>query len=357
MRHAHRSRTNAWSVTLALAMVLFGGIVGSGCGSASGASGGNGGSGTTITLYNAQHQQTTDALVKAFTQRTGIHVRVESNNEDILTAQIEQEGGRSSADVFYSENSNWTQQLADRKLLAKVDPSTLANVPERDSAPDGTWVGVSARISAMVYNPTKITASQLPNSVLGMANPRYKGKIEIAPAETDFWPIVSSVAGADGDSRALAWLKGLNANAGAGDNVPDSETLISDVSHGVTDFALIDHYYFYRLRAEVGNGSLHAKLAYFAPGDPGYVEDISAAGVLRSSTHQKAAQEFVAFLTSTAGQRVLASGDSFEYPIHPGIGANPQLTPLAQLKPSSFSPQELGAGLNAQKLLQQAGLI
>ena len=123
----------------------------------------------TITLYNAQHEQTTDALIAAFTKQTGIKVRVDNDDEDALTAQIEQEGSRSPADVFYTENSNWLQQLDDQGLLAKVDPSTLANVPKADSAANGDWVGVSARVSVLVYNPSKI--KRLPAAHVG-AGPR-----------------------------------------------------------------------------------------------------------------------------------------------------------------------------------------
>jgi iron(III) transport system substrate-binding protein len=311
----------------------------------------------TITLYNAQHEQTTDAMIAAFTRQTGIKVRVLSDDEDVLTAQIEQEGSRSPADVFYTENSNWLAQLDDRGLLAKVDASTLANVPTSDNATDGDWVGVSARISVLIYNTKKLTPSQLPTSVLGLADPKWKGKIEIAPSETDFWPVVSSIARVDGDAAAVAWLKGIKANAGANDDVPDNETLTSDVSQGTTELALINHYYFYRLQAEVGAASVHANLAYFAPLDPGYVEDISGAAILKSSKHQAAAQEFLAFMTSEAGQDVLAHSDSFEYPIHPGVAANPELTPLDQLQPNSFTPTDLGTGLDAEKLLQEAGLI
>ena len=207
------------------------------------------GSGQTITVYNAQHEQTTDAMIAAFTKATGINVRVVNDDEDVLTAQIEQEGSRSPADVFYTENSNWLQQLANRGMLAKVDASSLANVPAADSAADGDWAGVSARISAIVYNPAKISAAQLPKSILDMANPKYKGEFEIAPSETDFWPLVASVAKAKGDAAALAWLESLKANA-SDDNVPDNETLTSDVSQGVTDFAVINHYYYYRLQAD-----------------------------------------------------------------------------------------------------------
>ncbi|MBV9010831.1 MAG: extracellular solute-binding protein [Pseudonocardiales bacterium] len=311
----------------------------------------------TITLYNAQHEQTTNALIAAFTKQTGIKVRVDNNSEDVLTAQIEQEGNRSPADVVYTENSNWLQQLDDRGLLAKVDAATLANVPTADSATNGDWVGVSARVSGMVYNPSKVSAAQLPKSVLDLADPRWKGKIELAPAETDFWPIVSSVARAKGNAATLAWLKGLKANAGTGDNVPDNETLTRDVNQGTTDLAIVNQYYVYRLQAEVGRGSIHAKTAYFAPHDPGYVEDISGAAVLKSSTHQAAAQKFLAFLTSDAGQSIIVHSESFEYPIHPGVAANPELPPLSHLQPTSFTPAELGTGLDAKTLLQQAGLI
>ncbi len=225
--------------------------------------------GTTITLYNAQHPQTTDALVAAFTRQTGIKVRVENDDEDVLTAQIEEEGARSPADVFYAENSNWLQQLDDRDMLAPVSASTLASVPHQDNAPNGEWVGVSARISVMVYDPANVSASELPSSVLDLAKPQWKGKIEIAPSETDFWPIVVSVARSRGHAAAVAWLEGLKANAGGNDNVPDNETLTSDINQGLTDLAVINHYYYYRFRAEIGKSAVSAKIAYFAAGDPG----------------------------------------------------------------------------------------
>jgi len=321
------------------------------------ACGGPGSSTPVLTLYNAQHEQTTDALVAAFTKQTGIKVQIENNSEDTLTAQIIQEGARSPADVFYAENSNWLEQLAEAKLLAKVSAPTLAAVPAQDSSTSGLWVGVSARISTMIYHTGSIDPSPLPTSVLQLADPKWKGKIELAPTETDFWPIVSSVASAEGHDATLAWLEGLKANAGANDNVPSNETVTSDVNQGVSQLSLINSYYWYRLRAEVGAGSMHSAVATFAPGDPGYVQDISGAAVLRSSTHQAAAQKFLAFLTSEAGQRILASGDSFEYPIRPGVTANPQLTPLDQLHPNGFTPADLGTGLNAKALLQEAGLL
>jgi iron(III) transport system substrate-binding protein len=327
-------------------------VVVAGCGGAAGDPGR-----PTLTLYNAQHQETTDALIKAFTAQTGIAVRVKSADEALLTAQIEQEGSHSPADVFYAENSNWLQQLDDRGLLTPVSASTLARVPRRDSARDGAWLGLSGRFSEIIYNPRKISAAQLPRSVLQLASPAYKGELELAPAETDFWPIVASIARADSSAATLTWLKGIKSNAGSNASAPDNETLVSDVSKGLAGIGLINHYYYYRLRAETGTGSLHAKLAPLAPGDPGYVEDISGAAILKSSRNQAAAQKFLAFLASPAGQRVIARSASFEYPLVRGIAPNPALPPISSLHPNSITPAEIGTGLEARDLLREAGLI
>jgi iron(III) transport system substrate-binding protein len=347
----------ALSCSAALAISACGGSSGSSSSTGAGGSGDPSGSSQTLTLYNAQHEETTTALVKAFTAQTGIKVRVKSDDESVLTAQIEQEGSRSPADVFYTENSNWLQQLDDRGLLAKVNASTLADVPAADSATNGNWLGVSGRFSVMIYNPDKISAAQMPKSVMDLADPKYKGKLELAPGETDFWPIVTSIEHAKGKDAALNWLKAIKSNAGSDDHTPDNETLVSDVSKGDADMGLINHYYFYRLRDEMGAGNFHAKLSLFAPRDPGYVEDISGAAILKSSGNQAAAQKFLAFMASAAGQRVLADSTSFEYPLAKGVAPNPALPPFAKYQPDPITPAQIGTGTDAQDLLQQAGLI
>src|ERR1700689_4721393 len=78
-------------------------LLASACSSSSGASGS--GSPQTITLYNGQHEQTTNALVAAFEKKTGIHVKIRSDDEDVLANQIITEGSGSPADVIYTENS------------------------------------------------------------------------------------------------------------------------------------------------------------------------------------------------------------------------------------------------------------
>jgi iron(III) transport system substrate-binding protein len=70
-----------------------------------------GGSSSSITLYNGQHEQTTDALVAQFEKETGISVSVRHSDDAVLAAQINAEGSNSPADVIYTENSPALESL------------------------------------------------------------------------------------------------------------------------------------------------------------------------------------------------------------------------------------------------------
>ena len=332
-----------------LAAALLGGLL-TACGTAGGGS-------DTITIYNGQHPQTTDALVAAFERVTGIHVLVHNGEDDYsLADSVILEGSHSPADVIFTENSPPLEYLQEKGLLAHVDPATLANTPARFDSPIGDWVGVSARVSVLIYNPSLISKSQLPTSVLQLAEPQYRGKLAFAPGETDFQPIVTSVEHTDGEAATLNWLNGIKANS-AGHRYADNEGISSAVNSGAVAFGVVNQYYWYRLRAEIGAGSMHSEISYFAAGDPGYVIDVSGAAVLRSSRHPAAAQRFLAFITSSAGQEIIAHSTSFEYPIASGVTTVQSEAPFNELHPNGITIEQLGDGLEAQDLLQRVELL
>jgi iron(III) transport system substrate-binding protein len=319
----------------------------------------------TITLYNGQHLQTADNLITAFEKKTGITVVQRTGDEDVLADQIATEGSNSPADVFFTENSPPLESLQAKGLLSKVDASTLASTPSRFNSPQGDWVGVSARVSVIIYNPALISASQLPVHVSQLADAQYSGKLALAPGETDFQPIVTAYLRAYGQAKTLSWLKAIYANASAGNHVyPDNETIADEVNRGQAAFGVINQYYWYRMRAEDGAASMHSKITYFAPGDPGYVLDVSGAAILKSSTHQADAQKFLAFLVGKEGQEIIASPGtgpgqslSFEYPIGSGVTTKAGETPFSQLQPYPITIGELGDGSEAIALMRQAGLL
>ena len=337
--------------TAGLAVLLLAGGLAA-CGSASGASGSAG----SITLYSGQHEQTTQDLVTAFEKQSGIQVNVRYNDEDSFADEIIAEKSHPVADVFYTENSPVLEYLQNQGLLAPVNGSTLAKTPLAYNSPQGDWVGVSARVSVLIYNPSLISASQLPTSVLQLANPKYKGKLAFAAGETDFQPIVTSVARAYGDAKAGTWLEGIKANAGS-HIYPDNETIADEVNRGAVAFGVVNQYYWYRMKAELGASNVQSKIAYFAPHDPGYVVDVSGAGILKSSKNKADAQKFLAFLVSKQGQDIIAHSISYEYPLDDGVTTTAPETPFADLQPYPISIADLGDGSTAISLLRQAGLL
>jgi iron(III) transport system substrate-binding protein len=310
--------------------------------------------GTTITLYNGQHEQTTAALVSAFEKQTGIRVNVRTGDEAELGNQILQEGSSSPADVFYTENTPVLEALRELGLLAPVASSTLAAVPSRYDSAQGDWVGVSARVSVLVYNTSQVKPAELPSSILELADPKWRGRVGFAPSETDFQPLITAIVKLDGLATAERWLKGLQANSRT---YPDNETVVAQVNNGESAVGLINHYYWFRLRAEIGAGAMHSALHYYAAGSPGDLVNVSGAAILKSSSHQAAAQKLLAFLVSRTGQETIARSHSYEYPLRPGVAPAPGLRPFADLQPAPLTPAELGDGSMALALEQKLGLL
>jgi iron(III) transport system substrate-binding protein len=308
----------------------------------------------TLTLYSAQHEGLTNALVAAFEKQSGASVRVRFGADDQLASQIAAEGPVSPADVFLAENSPPLTLLAKKGLLAKIDGSTLARVPARYDSPGGDWVGVAARETALIYDPKLVTPGQLPHSILDLAQPAWKERLAIAPAEPDFQPVVAAVSKLDGSAATERWLAGFANNA---KRYNDNEGIVAAVEHGQVAAGVVNNYYWYRLAQEVGFGKMQSRLYYFGHQDPGALVDVSGAGVLKSSKQMSLAQRFVAFLVSKEGEQALVRSGDWEYPLGNGVAPAAGLKPFNRLEAPSIRPADLGDGHIALRLLQQAGLL
>jgi iron(III) transport system substrate-binding protein len=317
-----------------------------GCGGSSG--------GKSLVVYNGQHPELTQALVAAFTKQTGIKVNMRTNDSVVLADQLLQEGSHSPADVFISENSPEMMMLEQHGLLAKLDADTLGQIPAKDNSPTGQWVGMALRVSSLVYDPSLISQRALPKSVLDLAQPKWKGKIGIAPTDSDFPPLVGAVIAKYGNAAAATWLAGLKRN---GELYQDDESVVAAVNRGDVATGIINQYYWYRLRLEVGKSSVHSALYYFPNHDAGSITNISGAAVIASSKHQSLAEQFVKFLVGPTAQKIISTGDDFEYPARPGVAPNAALPPLGSIAHATLSASVLGNDEEAAKLLEKSGLF
>lgn len=317
------------------------------------AAGCGGGSKDSIVLYNGQHVGLTRALISAFEKQTGISVRTRTNDGVVLADLILQEGDSSPADVYLTENSPELMNLEEHGLLAKLSPSLLRPVPARYRSPQGKWVGVALRVSSLACNPSLLPRSKLPVSILDLARPEWRSKIAVAPLDSDFPPVVGAVVSTHGVDVATTWLAGLKQNA---EIYQDAEAVVAAVNRGDVACGVVNSYYWYRLRRELGANRMHSTLYYFPSTDVGSVVNVAGAAVLASSRNHAAAERFVEFLVSPAGQQLISDGDDFEYPTRPGVAGNGALPPLGRLPHASLSVADLGNDKVAAQLIARAGL-
>lgn len=309
--------------------------------------------GTTITVYNAQHEELTTAWADAFTKESGVKVTLRNGDDSELGNQIVQEGRASPADVFLTENSPAMTLVGNAGLLAPINPATLAQVPKKYRPTSGRWTGIAARSTVMVYNPAKIAADALPNTLLDLENPKWKGRWAASPTGADFQAIVSALLVKEGKTKTLAWLRAMKKNSTAYNG---NGAVMKAVNAGAVPLGIIYHYYWFIDQAGTQENSANTKLAYFKHHDAGAFVSVSGGGVLKSSTKQTAAQAFLKFITGKQGQNILRTGKSFEYPIASNVAANPALPPLASLEAPTIDPSALNSK-QVTDLMTEAGLI
>jgi iron(III) transport system substrate-binding protein len=306
-----------------------------------------------LTIYSAQHKNLTEAWAKAFQEQTGTKVQIRFGNDSSMGAQLVQEGDESRADVFLTENSPAMTTVQNAGLLATVDKATIAQVDPAYVPSSHEWVGIAARATVLVYNPSKISEAQLPASLMDLAKPEYAGRWGAAAGGADFQAIVSAILETKGEQATEQWLAGLKSGAKIYQN---NIATMKAVDSGQVPMGVIYHYYWYRDQALEKASSGSTKLHYFKNSDPGAFVSLSGGGVLKTSKHAADAQKFLAFVTSEQGQKMLSSTDTMEYAVGAGVASDPALPPLTSLEAPQIDPFTLN-GPKVIELMTQAGIL
>ena len=306
-----------------------------------------------LLIYNAQHESLTKEWIDAFTKETGIKVTYRQGGDTELGNQLVAEGNASPADVFLTENSPAMAAVEKAGLFATLDQATLDQVPAQYRPATGKWTGVAARSTVFVYNTSKLQPDQLPQSLLDLQKPEWKGRWGAPPTKADFQAIMAALLQLKGADETSKWLAAMKSVATL---YSDNIATLKAVNAGEVDGGVIYHYYWFRDQAKTKEMSANTALHYFKNEDPGAFVSLSGGGVLESSKKKDQAQQFIRFITGKAGQEVLENGDSFEYTVASGVPANPALPPLDSLQAPAVDPSTLNSQ-EVTDLMTKAGLL
>ncbi|WP_298460491.1 extracellular solute-binding protein [uncultured Cellulomonas sp.] len=306
-----------------------------------------------LQIYSSQHRNVTEAWTQAFTEQTGIPTQVREGQDASMGHMIVGEGDASPADVFLTENSPAMTLVERAGLLAPVDAATLATTRDGMAPSSGDWTAIAARSTVLVYNTDEIGEDELPESIMDLADPQWAGRWGAAPGGADFQAIVAGMLADQGEDRTAAWLSALAENAEVYQN---NIATMKAVNAGEVPVGIMYHYYWYRDQAADSEGSANTALHYFGNEDPGAFVSLSAGGVLASSDMPEEAQQFLAYVTSPAGQQVLVDSGSMEYAIGEGDASDPALPPLDSLGAPPVDPFALDSE-RVIALMTDAGIL
>ena len=332
-------------------VVLLAALALAGCGGDD--DGGDAGPSESLTVYSGREEELVAPLFERFEEETGIDVEVRYADSAELAATIAEEGDNSPADVFFAQDPGSLGSVEDR--LAELPDDVLERVDARFRDDDGHWVGTSGRARVVVYNTDELGEDEVPDSVFDLTDPRWKGKVGIAPTNASFQAFVTAMRLDAGEERTRRWLEDLMENDPKfyERNTPVVEATAS----GEIELGLVNHYYLYLVKEEQPDAPIANK---FLPGDdPGALVSVAGAGVLEDAEHEDAAVRFVEFLLADEQQRFYTEeAEEAEIPLVAGIEPKegvPTLDELADRGPdvdlSSFG-DELEATL---ELLNETG--
>lgn len=345
--------------TLALTFVLAGLTAcaggGGSAGTATSAAAGAGTSGAQpVTVYSGRSESLVKPLLDRLQQRLGVPVEVRYGDSSELAAQLLEEGERTEADLFLSQDAGALGAVAGAGRFQPLDPAVTGKVSPGFADKERRWVATSARARVVAYHPAKAPEAARFTTIDAILDPKYRRAVGFAPTNASFHSFVTALRIAKGEEGARTWLTKFKANE---PKAYDKNAAVLDgVDRGEVSLGLINHYYWHAKVAEKGAANVTAKVRFLGSDDPGALVNVAGAGVLKGSEQAADATRLVEALLTKESQTYFAD-ETAEYPVVPGVtGTVHSLPALSSLTAANIDLNKLDSLKETLAMLNDVGL-
>lgn len=306
-----------------------------------------------LVVYSGREEELIGPLIEQFEEETGVGVAVRYANSAELAATLAEEGDNSPADVFWAQDPGALGAVANEGRFTELPERVLDRVRERFRDPEGLWTGVSGRVRVIAYNTDAVAESDVPDLIDDVADPRWRGKVGIAPPNASFQAFVSAMRLDRGDEATREWLDAVKANEPR--FYENNIAILEALSEGEIELGLVNHYYLSLIKDE--NPDAPVANHFLDQGDDGALVSVAGVGVIEGTDKPDLAEQFVEYLLSEHGQRFYAEEtDTQEYPLVDGVAPREGLPPLETLHGPDIPLDALGDELEATlQMLADAG--
>ena len=279
-----------------------------------------------------------------------------------LANQIRVEGKNTPADVFYTVSTGALGLLKNEGMTVPVNADVISAGREGYLDPEGHWIGTSGRLRCIAYNTNEVDASIIPKSIFDLPKVEaLKDKMGWAPTYGSHADFITCMRYLHGKEKTLQWLKDMKA---AGVKTYAKESNVTEaILAGEIHAGPVNHYYPMRVKNDpnghsYGSGS-HIELA-FTENDAGAFMNVAGATIIKNPRQNYAlASNFIRHLLSTEAQNFFIGNMKFEYPMIPGLEADPRLPKLSEQKTPEvdlvkFASQDINETVALQ---EEAGVL
>ena len=294
-----------------------------------------------LVVYSGRAERLIKPVLDAFQTKSGVHIDLLSSGSTELVNRLQAEGRRTSADVFITNEVGALERARELKLLFPIEAALIdGKIPAEFKASDNSWIGLSGRIWLIVYNTSLIKPADI-QSILDLADPRWKGKIAIPNAGSEYLQAgVSVIQATYGDQRTRQFLEGLKANAGT-HVYGKSSQIVDAVAKGEAAVGLVNHYYIFRHLDAQPKAPIAPLITDQQAGGMGAIVNAAGVGIVAHSRHKDLAKRLVEFLESPDGQKMFADQNK-EYPLNAEVPANPALPARQSFRTATVPLVKLG---------------
>ncbi len=296
-----------------------------------------------VNVYSYRQPALVEPLFKAFTEATGIEVRMVFAEKGLIE-RMQQEADLSPVDVLLTADVGRLVEAVDKGLSQPVTSEDIkTKVPAGLRDANDQWFGLTMR--ARVIYAAHDRVSEQTMSYEDLADPKWKGKICTRPGDHPYnLGLVGAMIAKRGVEATKIWAAGLKANLAFKPNGNDRAQAKS-VWAGECDLAIANTYY-YGLMAtnekepEQKEWAKAIRIIFPSSAEMGTHVNISGMLMAKNAPNHDNALKFMEFLASDAAQQLYAA-QNFEYPVNPAVAASETVMGWGALVPDPLNVAEI----------------
>lgn len=306
-----------------------------------------------VTVYSSRAEHLIKPLFDQFTEETGIQVRYITDGEAALITRLDAEAERTPADMLLTVDAGNLWYASSLGLLRPIESEVLQNnIPENLRASDNTWVSLSIRARTIVFSTDRVALDEL-DSYESLAGENWSGRLCLRTSKKVYnQSLVASMIAEHGEEFTEQVVAGWVNNL-AIDPLNNDNKAMEAVIAGVCDVALVNSYYFGRLKAEKPDAPID--IFWANQGGRGVHVNVSGAGITTYAKNPEGAQKLLEWLSGKVAQSAFA-GLNKEFPVNQVVEPVPEVAAWGDFKADDVAVEKLGQlQQDAVRLMDRVG--